>query len=150
MIISGSGTGGPTCTIGTNSAALPELDGASGGDVGVRHPSVASNNLVLEGGPTPNQPGLFFYSAGQANGGNGVPFGNGLRCVGSSGNPLFRLPVISGSGNHHVFAVDYGSLPAGGDIVPGSTFHFQLWFRDPAGGGAFFDLSDGYSILFTP
>jgi hypothetical protein len=150
MIISGSGTTGPTCNIGTNfcssfsnSTGQPAVMSASGTG------SVASNNLVLEGGPTPNQPGLFFYSAGQANGGNGVPFGNGLRCVGSSGNPLFRLPVIVGSSNHHVFPVDYGSLPAGGDIIPGSTFHFQLWFRDPAGGGFFFDLSDGYTILFT-
>ena len=29
-------------------------------------------------------------------------------------------------------------------IVPGATLHFQLWYRDPAGGG--FNLSDGLRI----
>ncbi len=151
MIIAGSGTGGPTCHIGSNfCSSFPNSTGQAAVMSASGSASVATNNLVLLGGPTPNQPGLFFYSAGQAGGGSGLPFGNGLRCVGSPGNPLFRLPVIPGVGNQHQYAVDYGSLPAGGDIVPGSTFHFQLWFRDPAGGGAFFDLSDGYTIQFVP
>ena len=37
---------------------------------------------------------------------------------------------------------------AAGTMTPGSTWHFQAWFRDPAGGGAFFDLSDGLTITF--
>ena len=35
-------------------------------------------------------------------------------------------------------------------ITAGSTWNFQNWFRDPAAGGAFFNLSDGLEITFTP
>ncbi len=149
MNIVGSGTGGPTCNIGTNyCSSFPNSTGQAAVMSASGSAGVAANNLVLKGSPTPDQPGLFFYSAGQTNGGSGLPFGNGLRCAGNAGNPIFRLPVVNGSNNKHAFAVDYNNLPLGGDIVPGSTFHFQLWFRDPMGGGALFDLSDGYSILF--
>ena len=37
-----------------------------------------------------------------------------------------------------------------GAIVAGSTLYFQAWFRDPAAGGALFDLSDGLEIVFAP
>lgn len=35
-------------------------------------------------------------------------------------------------------------------IVPGSAHRFQAWYRDPAGGGAGFNLSDGLEVVFTP
>jgi len=37
-----------------------------------------------------------------------------------------------------------------GQLTAGATWNFQGWFRDPPAGGAFFDLSDGYSITFVP
>jgi hypothetical protein len=33
-------------------------------------------------------------------------------------------------------------------ITSGVTKRFQCWFRDPAGGGAFFNLSDGLEVTF--
>ena len=39
-------------------------------------------------------------------------------------------------------------LPPPGKILPGETWHFQAWFRDPAAGGAFFDLSNALSVTF--
>ena len=35
-----------------------------------------------------------------------------------------------------------------GQITAGSTWHFSTWFRDPAAGGAFFDLSNGLTVTF--
>lgn len=35
-------------------------------------------------------------------------------------------------------------------ITAGSTWHFACWYRDPAAGGAFFNLSDALSITFIP
>ena len=35
-------------------------------------------------------------------------------------------------------------------ITAGSTWNFSAWFRDPAAGGAFFNLSDGLEVTFGP
>jgi hypothetical protein len=37
-----------------------------------------------------------------------------------------------------------------GLVAPGSTWYFQAWFRDPAAGGAAFNLSDGLAVTFCP
>ncbi len=105
--------------------------------------SVANNDLVLLAGPVPDQPGVFFYGPDQVQ----VPFGNGFRCVGGQ---LNRLAVEQAAGGVLSHALDNTSPPAAaGLITPGSTWHFQAWYRDPAAGGANFNLSDGYTILFT-
>ena len=45
--------------------------------------------------------------------------------------------------------VDYAALPAGGAISAGSTWYFQLMYRDPLGpGGSGFNLTDGVRIPF--
>ena len=114
-------------------------------------PSVAMNELELEASPVPNQPGLFFYSSGQTAGGAGTPFGNGYRCVGAPGAPIFRLPVIQASGGRFSYTPDLSSPPsASGLIHGGSTWNFQCWYRDPLGAGSSFNLSDGIVISFTP
>ena len=107
---------------------------------------VSENAFVLSAAPVPNQPGIFFYSSQQLNGGVGLPFGNGRRCV---GNPVFRLPPTVATGNTLSAAVDFDAPPAAtGVVLPGSMWFFQAWFRDPAAGGAFFDLSDGLAVTF--
>jgi len=105
------------------------------------------DDFTLVAGPTPDQFGLFFFSAGQANGGAGVAFGNGVRCVGGGGNQIFRLPVIIASSGQFSHLVDFGTVP--GDLITsGSTWNFQLWFRDPPAGGANFNLSNGLEVAF--
>ena len=106
---------------------------------------VADNDFVLQAMPVPSQPGLFFFAANQVAGGSGLPFGNGRRCVGAGS--IQRLPIVFPSGGVLTYALDFTS-PYGAAIVPGSTWYFQAWFRDPAGGGSFFDLSDGLSMTF--
>lgn len=110
--------------------------------------SVGDNQFSLQASPTPNTVGIFFYSSTVSNGGAGVPFGNGLRCVGG-GTGIFRLPPSSINGNTLTTQVDFTAqlLPAG-QITPGSTWFFQAWFRDPAAGGSLFDLSDGLQANF--
>ncbi|MBV1928899.1 MAG: S8 family serine peptidase, partial [Gammaproteobacteria bacterium] len=107
--------------------------------------SVASNSLVVGCGNLPaNQTCIFFYGANQPS----VPFGNGFRCVGGT---LFRYsPISTGSGNAQQ-SIDITSPPsAPGQITAGSFWNFQCWYRDPAAGGAFFNLSDGIELQFCP
>jgi hypothetical protein len=118
----------------TGSAALMGFAGST---------SVAMNNFVLRAQPGPiGQPGIFFFGPSE----NQVALGNGFLCVGA---PLVRLSptVVFDSTGRMSHALD---LTAHTAIVSGSTWNFQAWFRDPAAGGAFFDLSDGLSVMFQP
>jgi hypothetical protein len=72
--------------------------------------------------------------------------GNGTLCLAGQ---IARLDVVNATGNGMTFLVDNTSPPsAATQITPGATWNFQAWFRDPAAGGAFFDLSDGLSVVF--
>jgi len=131
------------CDLSANSVG----PGASMSTTGT--PSVLANGLVLHAGPCPaGQPGLFFYGSAQID----VPFGNGRRCAGGS---VFRLnpPVLVAATGTASKALDLLSAPANagaGQIDPGSQWNFQFWYRDPAGGGAGFNLSDALNVIFCP
>jgi hypothetical protein len=107
--------------------------------------SVSANDLELYAYGCPaNKTGLFFYGTASAQ----VPLGNGFRCVGGS---IFRLPGLTTNifGDAE-FDLDMTHLPVGGGISAGDTRYFQLWYRDPAAGGAFFNESNGLSVHFCP
>ena len=85
-------------------------------------------------------PGVFYFGHGAIE----LPFGNGTRCV---GGVTYRLPVVqtdAGGAIHSPINLSAPGIP----LTPGSTWNFQFWFRDPAGGGALFDLSDSIEIRF--
>jgi hypothetical protein len=108
--------------------------------------SLGANNAVLSvTGAQSNQPGLFFRADNAVNNGDGIIFGDGLRCAGGN---VVRLEVIpsDGSGN----ATSTASLGAG--LVAGSVRRFQYWCRIPGCSpcGSSFTLSNGYEITFTP
>jgi len=107
--------------------------------------SVASNSFQLNvSGAPANKPGLFFYGPNQIS----IPFGEGRRCVGGS---LYRLGVLTTSGQGTALrAIDFTSLPNGGGIVGGSSWNFQFWYRDPAGGPVGYNTSDGLAATFCP
>ncbi len=141
---------GPLCNIGTNyctstpnSTGLPALISATGSA------SVAANDLILRAQPVPaQQNGVFFYGLVQVQ----VPFGNGFLCIGAGGTGIARL-TIENSGPAGVLEHELdNTMPttAATQITAGSTWFFQAWFRDPAAGGALFDLSDGLSVVFGP
>ena len=107
--------------------------------------AVSDNNFSLEmaGGPA-NKPGLFIYGAGQA----ATPLGNGILCIAS---PIIRLnpPVFMDGAGAASRSVDLANPPTGsGAITAGSTWHFQMWLRDPDGGGAGFTFTDGLALTF--
>ncbi|MCB9915082.1 MAG: hypothetical protein H6828_08025 [Planctomycetes bacterium] len=111
--------------------------------------SVLANDFGLRcDGAIPNNVGLFYYGLNAVQ----VPFGNGVRCVGGT---TFRLgpPQVANGAGTALRAVDNALPPASsgaGAFAAGSTFHFQYWYRDPAAGGAAFNLSDGLTATFVP
>jgi len=109
----------------------------------------SNNNFTLIASPVPNDFGIFFYSAGRSAGGLGFPFGNGTRCVGNSSNPIARLPIVLATANTLTHTLDFGVFPFQAvQITPGTSWNFQAWFRDPAGGSPGFNLSDGLTVTF--
>jgi YVTN family beta-propeller protein len=115
--------------------------------------SISTGDFVLaaSGGP-PGELGLFFYGpAAQPP----LPFGDGLVCVGPGRLGLFRLPpgqaFDAAAALEH--ALDFDVEPAGwgpGKIEPGSTWHFQLSYRDLASPGAGFNASEALRVTFCP
>ncbi len=131
--------------VGAPNSAGP---GARLGHVGTT--SVAAGDFTLTvSGAIPGQFGLFFYGAAQVQ----QSFGLGSLCVGAGGVGLFRLlPAASANAQGLASrALDFGAAPAGaglGAALPGATWNFQHWYRDPAAGGAGFNLSDALSVTF--
>lgn len=131
------------CTSAPNSTGEPALMSWAGSC------SVAIDEFVLVAEPVPPHAGIFFYGAGQLNGGDGMPFGNGTLCIG--GATYQRLSVELPVDGRLLHAVDFAHPPnPSGAILPGSTWHFQAWYRDPQAGGSQFNLSDGLTVGFLP
>lgn len=108
--------------------------------------SVSTNSTRLEAHHCPpNVSAIFFYGPNRV----AAPFGNGLRCVGGAIN---RLAVFStGPNGTPSFLMDLDDPPnESGRIHPGTRWRFQCWYRDTAGGGAGFNLSDGAEAWFLP
>jgi len=127
------GTVGPvaTCTATTYCSALPNSAGP-GAHIGwTGSTSVALNNLVLTANGCPHSVNaLFFYGTTAT---AGTPFYSGLLCT---GGPSYRLaPIQTTATGRATYALDvlHPTNPAG-LITAGSTWHFQLWYRDPSAG----------------
>ncbi|MCK6570194.1 FG-GAP-like repeat-containing protein [Myxococcota bacterium] len=128
------------CTSTPNSTGLAATIDSSG------YASLVANDLVLVAEHLPaNKTGYFITSTTQAQ----VPFGNGFRCVGL---PLKRVQPgqTSSAGGVLSQAFDVTQNPWSTLIQAGATWNFQGWFRDPAAGGAGFNLTDGLAVTFLP
>lgn len=157
LTISGIGGGLPDLFCGpaeVNSAGTAVTLGASSSS------GPLAFHLDAQAGPV-NQFGYFLVSAAKMEPGVGVsdgqfcltaPFGRYGPSAGASLNSLGRfdgsgvfqnLAGTSASGS----GFDVPSVlpnPPGGAILAGSTWHFQLWYRD----GARSNFSDGISVFF--
>jgi len=131
------------CQTSPNSAGAGALI-ASNGDT-----SVGNNSFQLQGfGCPPNQFALFYYGPNEIQ----IPFGDGFRCVGGGAYRLIPPLLTDGFGDVSR-DVDFTQPPANsgpGQISPGDTWKFQLWYRDPAAGNSGFNLSNGLSADFCP
>ena len=102
---------------------------------------VAVDDFTLLARPVPDGTG-FFLASGQT---TQVPRWDGFLCVAS---PLARTPVLDARGGELFGRVELAALPF--TVLPGSTWHFQAWFEDPAAGGTGANLSNGVSVTFCP
>lgn len=107
--------------------------------------SRAQNDFTLTcTGGIPNGFGFFFFGNAQQQ----TPFGNGFVCV--SGN-VFRLLPGDNFSLSGVAArpVDMNS-GVGVNLTAGTTWNFQIKYRDVAAGGALFNYSDGLNVSICP
>ena len=109
---------------------------------------ISQNNFSVEeaGGIPPNKTCVAFYGM---NTNINVIYGNGRRCIAS---PFFRLKPsqTSNIAGDVSFPIDLNNLPNGGQISAGQTWGWQVMYRDPAGGGAGFNVSDGILTTWCP
>jgi len=116
--------------------------------------SVAADDLeVFAFQLPPNKNGRFYMSQNVTH----VPLGDGFLCAGSGGYPLFRFPFINAGPAgalalpQHLVAYCNQTFSAAGHLLPGATWHFQAWYRDPHGPcGAYFNTTNSYSVAFVP
>ncbi|MBI5434479.1 MAG: hypothetical protein HZA52_16715 [Planctomycetes bacterium] len=127
--------GTPFCLAPKNSTGDAARLSASGSTT----PGVGT--LGLSAGPVPaGKSGLVIMSTSEK---TATPFGKGYLCLGA---PIVRFPVTSTAGGTLVTTLDWTGASA--QIQAGETWSFQTWFRDPAGGGAGFNLSEGLRLTF--
>ncbi len=115
--------------------------------------SVAANDLTLsitDLGHGSSHPYMIFMGGARSS----VPFGDGLLCVGPGATGLVRVKynqagAVSGSN----FYIRYWNHIAGenAEILAGSTWFFQVWYRDPAGPcRTGFNLTNALKAQFVP
>lgn len=77
--------------------------------------------------------GLMFMGSARA----GTPSGDGLLCIGPGATGLWRFPVQKSNPAGELSLVNPITLSqgfgAGGQILAGTTWGFQAWYRDPLG-----------------
>jgi hypothetical protein len=110
--------------------------------------SVAAADLRLVGsGAVPSQAGLYFQGDAALNGGNGLPFRDGLRCAGGL---VIRLETVTADADgSSQSSIDIAQK---GGVAAGDTRHYQLWYRDPTGSpcGTGSNLSNGLTLVWQP
>ncbi|MDP6539526.1 MAG: hypothetical protein QF903_07690 [Planctomycetota bacterium] len=142
---------GTTCPCGNAGGAGEGCGNSTGAGctlTGTGSASIGAADLVLAAtGALPGQPGLFFQGNNFINGGNGVVFGDGIRCCGSG---VVRLQiVVPDSTGAASTSVDIAGT---GGAAVGDTKCYQYWYRDPLGSpcGTNFNLSNSYGVTWAP
>jgi hypothetical protein len=144
---------GMTCPCGNNSAVganagcLHSL-GSAGTLRGTGLASIANDSLTLRGTLMPNSSALYFQGTTQLNGGNGIAFGDGLRCAAGSVIRLGTKTNVSGASQYPV-AGDPSVSVRGGVVAP-ATHHYQVWYRNAATfcTSSTFNLTNGLTIVW--
>lgn len=106
---------------------------------------VSDFRLVVTGAPA-NRIGLLAVGASTLS----TPFGDGTLCVGAQlpGSPE---PLPLDADGRAVRTFDFSDPSALDSVVTvGSTWHFQVLYRDPASAGAGFNATDLLSATFAP
>lgn len=134
-----SGSPGQGCANGSGQGGLLESTGTV---------SISAGDLVLEASNLiAGQPGLFFQGENEINNGDGVVFGDGLRCCGMN---VVRLEVVTADANGR--AASTVEVAASGGVSPGDRRCYQHWYRDPntTTCGFGFNLTNGLAVDWLP
>ncbi len=125
------------CTTSPNSAGTGALMSWAGST------SIGDDDFtLLTSEAPPDQFSLFIFGVNE----NSSPLGDGTLCIGA---PQQRLGVVLiDSFGLATKTVDFGAPPALGQFLAGTTWNFQLWYRDPGFGTFEFNLSDGLKVTF--
>ena len=136
------GSMGEGCANSTGQGATLAAEGST---------NVSFDNLVLEASGLPVGPGIFVQAnnavfLGPPGIQAGLPFGDGMRCVGGG---LIRLEIRYSSGGVSHTTV---SMATKGKVSAGDTKRYQYYYRDVNGSpcGTGFNLTSGYEIAWTP
>jgi hypothetical protein len=128
---SGDGTAAacPCGNIGTAGNGCPSSVNPNGASlVTSGAPSLSADTLVLHGSGMPSSSALYFQGTTQLGGGLGVPFGDGLRCVGGSIARLKTVTNVAGA-SHYPQPGDPAVSVKGAVAAPG-TRTYQVWYRN--------------------
>ena len=134
---------GATFCVGTANSS-----GTSASINGFGSSVLADESLTLRASGLPTGAfGLFCFGPTALSG--GAMLGNGALCVGGMVARM-QPPAMAVMGSSSAlrafdFSADYASNPA---ITVGATANFQFWFRDPMGGGAGSNSSDGWQVTW--
>jgi hypothetical protein len=147
----GDGTGracpcGNAGLAGNGCASSVNAAGANLAAVG--RASLAADTLELRGSGMPNSTCLYFQGETRQNGGAGVVFGDGLRCVGGA---ILRLGAAMNSGGASQYpAAGQPSISVRGNVPSGATRTYQAWYRNAATfcSPATFNLSNGVEVAW--
>ncbi|MEM9378978.1 MAG: S8 family serine peptidase [Planctomycetota bacterium] len=147
LVVRGTtGTGGEPCTTPTvycegepNSFSVLGADLSTTGST-----SITANDLTLIGGLLPPfTAALVARSETQGS----TPVGDGTLCLGA---PLFRIAVVQADFIGGVsYPIDVTTAPMGAMILAGSTWNYQMWYRDlgvPGGTGS--NFTDAVEVLW--
>jgi len=141
----GNGTSCP-CASGGAGEGCANSTGAGAAMTGSGLADTGADTFVLGAAGLPaTTTCLFFQGTNIMNGGNGNPFGDGLRCI--AGN-VVRLQTVTsdGSGNSATTI----SLSVRGGIAPGTTMDYQMWYRDTASTcGSSFNTSNAWRQVWN-
>jgi hypothetical protein len=110
--------------------------------------SLMYDDLVLTTSQLTPGSGLYFQGNNAVNGGDGNPFGDGLRCAGGG---VRRLEVTFANAGNDLTTSTSVSIATEGDVSAGQTRHYQYWYRDSNGSpcGSGFNLSNAYEVTWT-
>ena len=146
----GSGTACPCGNSGGACAGCANSDGTGATLSVAGTPSLTADSIVLTAdGLVSNLPCLFFSGTNQVNTGNGIAFGDGLRCA---GNAAVRIEVsaadVNGSCSSSV-EVSTNGQAYGNTLSAGEVVNYQCWYRDNTGVcGNSHNLSNGLTLTW--
>ncbi len=103
--------------------------------------STGYTTMSVYKGPV-TRPGIFFCGAGPAK----MPMANGTLCIDPFSGLHRMQPAWTGPDGYVNDYLDFNYVP----ILPDSTWYFQYWFRDPAGGGTGSNLTNAVRARFCP